>query len=104
MKHVSLTRAQLNFPDGQDLRLALQTKKTPTWGNPTRIHLGPIRLFHTGQRKIQIYYNKNMSYRTAIRTKKFLRPRHRSHFFRFRFHNDSRTTHREKCIRNSHGP
>ena len=48
MKQVSLTRAQLDFPAGLDLGLALQTKKTPTWGNPTRTHLGPIRFFHTG--------------------------------------------------------
>ena len=35
MKQVSLTRAQLDFPARLDLGLALQTMKTPIWGNPT---------------------------------------------------------------------
>ena len=39
MKQVGLKRAQLVFPAGLDLGLALQTMKTPTWGNPTGTHM-----------------------------------------------------------------
>ena len=39
MNQVSLTRAQLDFLAGLDLGLALQTKKTPTWGNWTGTHV-----------------------------------------------------------------
>ena len=54
MKQVSLTRVQLDFRAGLDLGLALQTKKIPTWGNPTGTHVklgksswGPSRLHPT---------------------------------------------------------
>ena len=39
MKQVCLNRAQLDFPIGLDLGLSLQTKKTPSWGNPTGNHV-----------------------------------------------------------------
>ena len=38
MNQVSLIRIQLDFPAGLDLGLALQTKKIPTWDNPTGSH------------------------------------------------------------------
>ena len=39
MKQVSVTRAQLDFPAGLDLGLALHNKKTTIWGNSTGTHV-----------------------------------------------------------------